>query len=319
MASATAWSPADAPVCAIAAAALTTSSRFFGLTADSSTPRPAALGGVKVSMACIHFGSWAWSPPAGLPRHCLTAISSSASPSASFSQLTQLAGAPFSLAFAPLERSSTIDPTAASPTIHPMTNAGPFVRARDVPSISTTLTMGTGLSATPTPKDNTWPIASLITSTLDPFPLSDLLSHQPVASPPSPVSDDPRLAHVARALPRRRTRPEPRFRIRLGTSSDLTDSSAAQAARGFAAASSAPPRSAPRAPLVADGEARLEKQQPDEQGDQREDRAAEDPQQRRHHEHEQPKWRDQRQPDQYPGRDAMRVGVELGGLAFHRP
>src|SRR5215207_3979566 len=104
-----------------------------------------------------------------------------------------------------------------------------------------------------------------------------------------------------------------------GTSSDLTDSSAAQAARGFVAASSAPPRSAPRAPPVADGEARLEQHQPDEQGDQREDRAAEDPQQRRHHEHEQPKWRDQRQPDQYPGRDAVRVGVALGGLAFHRP
>ena len=51
-------------------------------------------------------------------------------------------------------------PSSASPSTQPSTNAGPFERARGVASISTTAMIGTGLSATPTPNESTWPMAS---------------------------------------------------------------------------------------------------------------------------------------------------------------
>src|SRR5215208_2571074 len=64
-ASAAACCPDGMPVCAIAAAAPTTSSRFLGLTADSATPVATERPGVKRSIVCIHFGSGGRSPPCG--------------------------------------------------------------------------------------------------------------------------------------------------------------------------------------------------------------------------------------------------------------
>jgi hypothetical protein len=78
--------------------------------------------------------------------------------------LTRIAGPSSSDASAPLETSSTITPTSESPTSQPRMNAGPFVRARGVPSIKTTAMIGTGLSATPTASGSTSPIASAISS-----------------------------------------------------------------------------------------------------------------------------------------------------------
>ena len=51
-------------------------------------------------------------------------------------------------------------PARARPTIQPSRNAGPFVRARGVPSINTTAMIGTGLIVTPTASDRIWPTAS---------------------------------------------------------------------------------------------------------------------------------------------------------------
>ena len=152
---ATICSPVDAPVCAIAAAAPTISSRFFGLIAESTIASPAARAALNRSIAAIHDGDRACAPSRGRPRHCLTATPRSRTPRTTLSTLTQSAGAPPSLASAPLETTRTIAPTAAIPVNHPAMNAGPFARARGVPSISTTPMMGIGLSATPTPNDRT--------------------------------------------------------------------------------------------------------------------------------------------------------------------
>ena len=73
--------------------------------------------------------------------------------------LTQVAGVPCLLAEAPPATSNTIVPRTASPTTQPSRNAGPFTRPFGVASISTTAMIGTGLRATPTPKDRTCPIA----------------------------------------------------------------------------------------------------------------------------------------------------------------
>ncbi len=67
--------------------------------------------------------------------------------------LTQSCGCPLSLAFAPLETSSTTVPSSASPAIQPTRNAGPFERARGVASMSTTPMIGIGLMATATARD----------------------------------------------------------------------------------------------------------------------------------------------------------------------
>ena len=73
---------------------------------------------------------------------------------------TQVAGSLFSFAPAPPATTSTIVPTTASPTTQPTRKAGPLRRPAGVPSMSTTAMMGTGLSATPTAKESTCPIAS---------------------------------------------------------------------------------------------------------------------------------------------------------------
>lgn len=138
---------------AIAAAAAITSSRFFGLTADSANPSAPALTGVNESTVRIHFGSDTCSSPRGRPRHSLTATHNSSTPSARSSALTQPAGCPWSLGPAPPEASSTIAPTRDRPRIQPRSSAGPLERARGVASISTTPMIGNGLSATPTPYD----------------------------------------------------------------------------------------------------------------------------------------------------------------------
>jgi hypothetical protein len=82
------------------------------------------------------------------------------------SQSTHVAGAPSSLASAPLDASNTITPTMVKPTIQPSRNAGPLTRARGVPSMSTTAMIGTGLNATPTANDSTCPIACPIAATM---------------------------------------------------------------------------------------------------------------------------------------------------------
>jgi hypothetical protein len=48
----------------------------------------------------------------------------------------------------------------ARPTIQAAAKAGPSTRARGVASIRTTATIGSGLTAMPTPKGRIWPIAS---------------------------------------------------------------------------------------------------------------------------------------------------------------
>jgi len=58
--------------------------------------------------------------------------------------------AQLTIADAPLEMSRTIVPTTASANAQEATNAGPFTRPRGVESISTTATIGSGLTATPT-------------------------------------------------------------------------------------------------------------------------------------------------------------------------
>jgi hypothetical protein len=90
----------------------------------------------------------------GRPRHCLAASSTSARPSRTFSQETQSAGAPSSLAFVGPAIASRIAPPTPTPASQPTRNAGPFVRACGVTSINTTATIGIGLTATPTANGN---------------------------------------------------------------------------------------------------------------------------------------------------------------------
>jgi hypothetical protein len=120
------------------------------LSALSTTPAPSALTGVKASRVPIHFGVATSSPSCGRPRHCRTARSTSSAPRTSFSQSTHAAGCPSSVASDGPAIASTIEPASATPTIQPSRNAGPFVRARGVTSMSTTATIGIGLTATPT-------------------------------------------------------------------------------------------------------------------------------------------------------------------------
>jgi len=61
---------------------------------------------------------------------------------------------------------SRIAPAIAMPAIQPSRNAGPLVRARRVTSISTTATIGIGLTATPTANGSSCPMASPIPTRL---------------------------------------------------------------------------------------------------------------------------------------------------------
>jgi hypothetical protein len=129
------------------------------LTAESSTAIPAAFAGVNVSIVLIHFGSSGSVSPRGRSRHCRAASNSSNTPRTILTMLTHSSGAPLLLASAPLAASSRTVPATASPNTQPAMNAGPFTRPCGVASINTTAMIGTGLSATPTPNERTWPIA----------------------------------------------------------------------------------------------------------------------------------------------------------------
>lgn len=59
-------------------------------------------------------------------------------------------GGPDSAGVAAPATRSTIDPSAAIPTIHPSRNENPFAVAFLLTSISTTATIGMGLMRTPT-------------------------------------------------------------------------------------------------------------------------------------------------------------------------
>ena len=81
--------------------------------AERATPIATERPGVKRSIVCIHFGRSACAPARGRERHWRTAIPNRTTARMSLSQLTQSAGAPWSLAPAPLERSRMIPPTTA--------------------------------------------------------------------------------------------------------------------------------------------------------------------------------------------------------------
>ena len=90
---------------------------------------------MKRSIVCIHFGVAGPASPRGQSRHCLTATISASTPSTIFSQLTQVAGWPESLALAPLETSSATVRRVRVPRSSRAPKAGPLRRARGVASI----------------------------------------------------------------------------------------------------------------------------------------------------------------------------------------
>jgi hypothetical protein len=147
----------DKPAWAIDAAPAAVSARFFGFEPDNNAPNPSDLPAVKRSMAAIHFGIGGSTPFMGRACHCLTATASSTRPKTSL--ITSTAVEVSSLVSAPPASSSTSTLTTTSPTTQPTANAGPFERARGVPSIRITAMIGTGLRATPM-ADGSWsPIA----------------------------------------------------------------------------------------------------------------------------------------------------------------
>src|SRR5262245_31610572 len=128
--------------------------RFFGFNADSSTPIPPALTGVNASSALIHFGIATSASAAGRAFHSLTATANSRTPSTSFNQNVQSAGAPSSSVLDGPISSKQIVPAAATPTIQPSRNENPFTFAFGVININTIATIGVGLIATPTAHGN---------------------------------------------------------------------------------------------------------------------------------------------------------------------
>ncbi len=70
-----------------------------------------------------------------------------------------MAGWPASDSAAPPASTKTAAPAIARPAIQPARNAGPLWRARGVPKITTTPMIGIGLSAIPTAKTSSDPIA----------------------------------------------------------------------------------------------------------------------------------------------------------------
>src|SRR4051794_32635925 len=141
------------------AAALSASSRFFGFTAQSAMPRPALLTGVKWSTASIHFGIGGSTPAFGRLRHCRSAKTIRSAPSTIWNVLVPSADEPCVLAPAALATMRPTTPTAVSPTTQPTMNAGPFVRARGVTSMSTTPMIGIGLIPAAIAMGRIWPIA----------------------------------------------------------------------------------------------------------------------------------------------------------------
>src|SRR5512144_3225485 len=153
-ATADACAAAPAPTCATATPAPIESSRFFGLTTLNSTARPAAFAAVTSSSLRIQPGASVSALPL-LRRHCRTAKSTSSRPRTIFTALTHEAG----VASAPSASSSASVDTNARESTQPPANA----HARGTPSaatsITTAATIASGLSATPTPKARTSPIA----------------------------------------------------------------------------------------------------------------------------------------------------------------
>src|SRR3954463_10740830 len=86
------------PVCAIAAAPPTASSRFFGLAPEKTAASPSAAGGEVLSIVAIHAGICGSSSPRGLLRNWRAATSSTSAPRTILTQLTHMAGDPDSLA-----------------------------------------------------------------------------------------------------------------------------------------------------------------------------------------------------------------------------
>ena len=107
------------------------------------------MTGPSPSTSAIHAGILGSSPAFGRERQLRRAIARKSTPIASFPQLTESAVA-LSVRLAPPVTTSTIVAAADSPTTQPIANIGPLTRARVVPSIRTTATIGIGLSATPT-------------------------------------------------------------------------------------------------------------------------------------------------------------------------
>ena len=80
--------------------------------------------------------------------------------------LTQVSGPPSSSCELPLASASIAAPTIVRPATQPSANAGPFERARGVPSMSTIAMIGTGLIATPIASGRICPTASPIGASL---------------------------------------------------------------------------------------------------------------------------------------------------------
>ena len=70
---ATTSSPALSPAWATPAIAAMVRARFFGLSPESTTPKPNALPAVNWSIVAIHFGVSGVSPALGRPCHCFSA------------------------------------------------------------------------------------------------------------------------------------------------------------------------------------------------------------------------------------------------------
>src|SRR5580692_1556671 len=156
------WPP-GMPVWAIAEPPATASSKFLGLAPDRTAARPNAAGGPVLSIVAIHLGICGCSSPCGRPRNCRSATSSSRTPRAILTQLTQVAGDPDLLAPPAPARDKTMAPTMPRPISQPRTKTGPLTLALRLVSMSTTAMIGIGLSAIPTASGSDPPMALPIT------------------------------------------------------------------------------------------------------------------------------------------------------------
>src|SRR4051794_33719788 len=143
------WAPDRLPPAMVVPAA-THISRFFGFTADRTTPSPVALGAVKWSMALIHFGIAGLLSGPGRLRHWWPASRSSRTPRASFTQETVVDGSLLlPRSWVPASSRNTVLATAI-PTTHPARNPALVLPALGASSMRMTAMIGTGEIATPT-------------------------------------------------------------------------------------------------------------------------------------------------------------------------
>ena len=121
----------------------------MGLSAESRTPKPSALTGVKPSIACIHFGIAASSPGFGRPFHCFTP--SAMAPRPSSRTTMSPSDGPLASSVAPVasRRRKTSSVTSVMPATQPTRNAGPLTRALTENSIRMQAMIGMGLIAIP--------------------------------------------------------------------------------------------------------------------------------------------------------------------------